>query len=245
MSTFVRPFAYIQKSPLTPTPHPVPSGPMSTTQTPPPPAGGTRPATNPVPALPAPHQALLADFDDPDLTELDLARRHALTLDGLAAIAAAPAFARALALLRALREVRRPLQRARAEARAAETLTALAARTPTSATAAKEARLAVKDLLNLLGEDGLGAEGLGAGSFQPSGITPAPAAFKATSSPPCGTDFQSASSTSSAEAGDNDPTPHAPTPSAPTPPLDAPTPRPARKPRYPRGTKPRPKPRSR
>lgn len=219
---------------------------MNTTQTAPPAAAAIgAQAPSPVPALPAPHQALLADFDDPDLTELDLARRHGLTLDDLAPIVAAPAFARALALLRALREVRRPLQRARAEARAAEILSTLAAREPTSATAAKEARLAVKDLLNLLGEDGLGAEGLGAGSFQPSGITPAPAAFEATTRPPCAADFQSASSTSSAEAGDNDPTPHAPTPSALTPPLDAPAPRPARKPRYPRGTKPRPKPRSR
>lgn len=227
---------------------------MNTTQTSPPPAatiGAPAPnpaaalTTNPVPALPDLHQAVLADFDDPDLTELGLAARHGLTLDQLAAIAAAPAFRRALALIRALREIRRPLQRARAETRAAEILSTLAAREPTSATAAKEARLAVKDLLNLLGEDGLGAEGLGAGSFQPSGITSAPAAFEATTRPPCAADFQSASSTSSAEAGDNDPTPHAPTPSALTPPLDAPAPRPARKPRYPRGTKPRPKPRSR
>lgn len=226
---------------------------MNTTQTSPPPAATigapapnlATPATGPVPDLPDLHQAVLADFDDPDLTELGLAARHGLTLDQLAAIAAAPAFRRALALIRALREIRRPLQRARAETRAAEILSTLAAREPTSATAAKEARLAVKDLLNLLGADGLGAEGLGAGSFQPSGITPAPAAFEATTRPPCAADFQSASSTSSAEAGDNDPTPHAPTPSALTPPLDAPAPRPARKPRYPRGTKPRPKPRSR
>lgn len=36
--------------------------------------------------------ALLADFDDPRLTELDLCERHALTLDALLAIAESPPF---------------------------------------------------------------------------------------------------------------------------------------------------------
>ncbi|RMH27529.1 MAG: hypothetical protein D6692_07480, partial [Planctomycetota bacterium] len=44
--------------------------------------------------------ALLADFDDPRLTELDLCERHALTLDALLAIAESPPFRHALATLR-------------------------------------------------------------------------------------------------------------------------------------------------
>jgi hypothetical protein len=119
---------------------------MNTTQTSP---------ANPVPALTPLAQSLLADWDDPDLSELDLARRHGLTLDRLHAQAAAPAFRAALALLRDLRESRRPLIIARAEALAAQRLTALTARDPTSATAAKEVRLAIKDLLHLLGAGGL------------------------------------------------------------------------------------------
>jgi hypothetical protein len=236
---------------------PAPSALFTALQPPPAaPSPETSPAPHPVPALPAPHQALLADFDDPDLTTLDLARRHALTLDDLAAIAAAPAFARALALLRALAEVRRPLQIARAEARAAETLTALTARDPTSATAAKEVRLAVKDLLKLLGAAGFQpvdrpkADALGGAGFQPANRPKADPQilprFRTGEVP----ERSGGGGGSLAAPIDERPgTPAAP--AAPTPyPSETPDRAPARprsphKPTRPRGTKPRPKPRSR
>jgi hypothetical protein len=125
-------------------------------------------------------RALLADFDNPDLSELDLARRHALTLDELHALTDAPAFREALALITQIRAVRRPLLIARAESHAVQILTALTARDPNSATAAKEVRLAIKDLLGLLSEPRASARAVtqepttsiaplpGAEGFQPS-----------------------------------------------------------------------------
>jgi hypothetical protein len=118
--------------------------------------------------------ALLADFDDPDLSELDLARRHGLSLDELHATVNTPSFQHALSRLRDIRAVRQPLLRARAEARAAEVLTNLTSRDPTTATGAKEIRLALKDLLRLLGAGGFQPptraqpEPLGGAGFQPA-----------------------------------------------------------------------------
>lgn len=74
--------------------------------------------------------ALLADFTNPDLSEVAIAERHALTLDDLRARSAAPAFRRALAVIAEIRETRRPLLIANAESRAAQALTALAGARP-------------------------------------------------------------------------------------------------------------------
>ncbi len=190
---------------------------MNTTQT-------KRPALSP-----AAH-ALLADFDHPDLTTPDLARRHNLTLDQLHALAAAPAFQHALALLRALNQLRRPLQIARAHAQAAQTLTVLAERTPTSATAAKEARLAIKDLLKLLADpDPLPAPGATACSQAVSHPTQPPP----NPTPPPETRSESGGAAAPA------PTPQTNKPTQPPPR----SPRPP--PKRPRNTKPRPKARSR
>lgn len=112
--------------------------------------------TNPAPALSPAAHAILADLNNPDLSTLDLCRRHALTLDQLRDTLAQPAVRRALAIIRQIDELRRPLIIAKAHADAACTLTALAARDPDSTPAAKEIRLAVKDLLRLIDPPGAG-----------------------------------------------------------------------------------------
>lgn len=73
MTVPVRQIAVIPIFPLTPRPRPSTLGHMSTTQTP------------AVPTLSPAAHALLADFADPDLSELDLARRHGLVLDSVLA----------------------------------------------------------------------------------------------------------------------------------------------------------------
>ncbi len=220
---------------------------MNTTQTP------------PAPTLSPLAHALLADLDHPDLSELDLCRRHGLTLDELRTQARAPAFRHAVSIIREIRELRRPLIQTRAEADAARTLSALTARDPTSATAAKEVRLAVKDLLRLLG-----ASSPGAGAFQapdrPKGDArsqlPGAEAFQASDraqpeppSPqptPNHSPDPEAAHPESGGVGAAAPKPQAPH-SVPTPATTTPlTPRPSpHKPKHPRGTKPRPKARGR
>ena len=256
MSAPVRKIAYIPQIPLDPRPQPRIFGAMNTTQT-------NRPALSP-----AAH-ALLADFDHPDLTTPDLARRHNLTLDQLHALAAAPAFQHALALLRALNQLRRPLQIARAHAQAAQTLTALAKRTPTSATAAKEARLAIKDLLKLLSDPTPKSEPRASARAVPQEpTTPTPATPQQPPTPtplplPGAEGFQPSDrptgDTPGATACSQAVSPPTQPPSNPTPPPEppsesgvaaapAPTPqtaRPRHKPKRPRNTKPRPKARSR
>jgi hypothetical protein len=117
---------------------------MNTTQTRPAPAAGL---FRPLSSL---ARAILADWDDPGLSELALAARHGLTIEALHAQARAPAFRAALAVWRELRADRLLFLLARAEAHAARVLTALASREPDSNAAAKEVRLATKDLLRLL-----------------------------------------------------------------------------------------------
>lgn len=94
--------------------------------------------------------AILADFDNPQLTELDLCERHALTLDALLALAQSPPFRHALATLRAVREARASALLARARLTAARVLALLSDRDPASLADAREIRLALKDLLRLL-----------------------------------------------------------------------------------------------
>lgn len=155
----------------------------------------THPQTEPFSVL---TEALLADFDNPDLSELDLAHRHALTLDELHAITDAPAFREALSLITQIRAVRRPLLIARAESHAVQILTALSARDPTSATAAKEVRLAIKALLTLLNPTTPNAVLLpGAGGFQPSDRPKGDAPGRA--------EFHSATTASSRPAAPNTP----------------------------------------
>ena len=123
-------------------------------------------------------RAILADWDDPRLSEVTLAARHALSIDALLAQAVAPSFQAALAKRRALRELRRRDLLARAEDQAAEILAALTTRPPDSNAAAKEIRLAIKDHHRLLTPDP------GAGASQPSDRPQAD---------PRGADLQSAS----------------------------------------------------
>ncbi|MCC5823186.1 MAG: hypothetical protein LAT64_07755 [Phycisphaerales bacterium] len=94
--------------------------------------------------------AVLSDWDCPVMSELGLCRQHRITLAQLHAIAALPRFQRALASLRAVREARRPAIEARAHATAIDRLTCIATFEPTSATHAKEVRLAIKALLTLV-----------------------------------------------------------------------------------------------
>ncbi len=191
---------------------------MNTTQTASPPA----PPPTQTPLFPT----LLADFDDPRLSELDLCRRHDLTPEQLAEAVRRPAFRRALAHLREVRDVRRPHMLVRAEFEAARILETLAAReTPTPA-AAKEARLACKDHLRLRG-------------LPPSPLPPQAAAFQTAEPPP----MQSADSPPPTPQGHQEPDP-TPTLTTSTPPTPS-TPASPHKPKYPRGTKPRPKARSR
>ncbi|MCC5822225.1 MAG: hypothetical protein LAT64_09550 [Phycisphaerales bacterium] len=214
--------------------------------------------TSPAPTLSSLAHALLADLDDPHLSELDLCRRHGLTLDQLRAEARRPAFRHAVSIIRELRELRRPLILARAEADAARTLAALTARHPTSATAAKEVRLAVKDLLKLLGAAGFQpvdrpqADALGGAAFQPANR---PQADPLASPAPAGEVARRSRDGGGLENPDESRHPQEPPP----PPLRSGTSpgspgeanptrtphKPPRKSKYPRGTKPRPKPRSR
>lgn len=227
MSASVRSFAYIPQFPLDPRSQPRIFGDMNTTQT-------NLPSVDPA------SHPLLADFDDPDLTTPDLARRHNLTLDQLAALTAAPAFQHALALLRALNQLRRPLQLARAHAQAAQTLTTLAQRTPSSATAAKEARLAIKDLLKLLTDpDPLLPRACGGGGTR--SVTEAASPLNPSPNPNPTPPPQSPAESGAVAAPA--PTPQTNNPTQPAPPQSPRTPRPT--PKRPRNTKPRPKARSR
>lgn len=97
-----------------------------------------------------PSAAILADFVDPRLTELDLCERHALTLDALLAITQSPHFRHALATLRAVREARAPALLERARLTAARVLAAISDHTPANTSEAREIRLALKDLLQLI-----------------------------------------------------------------------------------------------
>ena len=199
--------------------------------------------TSPARTLSPAAHTLLTDFDDPDLSELDLADRHGLTLDQLRSAAAAPAFRHALAIIRELQALRRPFILARAEADAAHTLTTLTARDPTSATAAKEVRLAVKALLDLLGgparRAGIpsSAASHGGADFQSAiRAQPEPLNPPTPSTPP-----NKPSGGGGVGAGGAAPTPQSTT--SPTPPT--PTRTPSHTPKRPRNTKPRPKARSR
>ena len=237
---------------------------MNTNQTAPPPPAA-EPSTNAVvlPALSPLARAILADWDDPSLSELALARRHGLSLEALYAHSQTPAFRAALALRRRIREDRRAALLTRALDHAAEVLTTLSARQPDTNAAAKEIRLALKDLLRLRGPT------------PPTRPTPPGHAHDESSNrgvpqPPdacgpdlCGADLQSASSSpyptsspagklacevperSEGGGGNLESVAQAP----PSPPLQArpdPTPRPTpHKPKCPRGYKTRPKPKSR
>jgi hypothetical protein len=149
---------------------------MNTTQTRPTPAAGPFRPLSPL------ARAILADWDDPGLSELALAARHGLTIEALHAQARSPAFRAALAAWRALREDRLPFLNARSEALAARVLTALASREPDSQAAAKEVRLATKDLLRLLAP--CPRAGGAGGNLPPD---------RPEADPSCGADLQSAS----------------------------------------------------
>jgi len=241
----------IQKYPLTPAPEPLHWPSMNTTQTSsPPPVAEPSSTAIVLPALTPLARAILADWDDPRLSELALARRHGLSLEALYAHSQTPAFRSALALRRRIREDRRAALLTLALDHAAEVLTTLSARQPDTNAAAKEIRLALKDLLRLRGPKFPGAGGI-LPPDRPQGDAS------------CGADLQSASSSPSptsspagklacevperSEGGGGNLESVAQAP--PSPPLQArpdPTPRPnPHKPKCPRGYKTRPKPKSR
>ena len=191
--------------------------------------------------------ALLADFDDPRLTELDLCERHALTLDALLAIAESPPFRHALATLRALRDARAPALLARARLSAARALAHLSDHTPASLAESRELRLALKDLLRLLG-DGGPARRAGSSDEPHNDQAGTPTMSKANrgvpDAPPPRADAP-LRDTHDETAGLPNPTPTNKTPSHPIPHPQSPMPSPLPRPKRPRNTKPRPKARSR
>lgn len=95
----------VPKIPLDPRPPPSTLGHMNTTQTRPAPAAGPFRPLSPL------ARAILADWDDPGLSELALVARHGLIIEALHAQARSPAFRAALAAWRALREDRLPCKR--------------------------------------------------------------------------------------------------------------------------------------
>ncbi len=212
--------------------------------------------------------ALLADFDDPRLTELDLCERHALTLDALLAIAESPPFRHALATLRALRDARAPALLARARLSAARALAHLSDHTPASLAESRELRLALKDLLRLLAESSPVADGGGGrrsrteGEVQSDSPTPStPTMSKANRGVPQASPPRADAPLRDAHdeivgfphPTDADPGCHGlsrkPCPEPLTPPpsgqWQVPSPSPRPRPKRPRNTKPRPKARSR
>jgi hypothetical protein len=123
---------------------------MNTTQTPP---LAVRSQPNPsartLPALPSLTRAILADWDNPAISELELAERHGLTLEALYHHSQTPAFRAALGFRRRLRDERRESYLQHAQDHAAEVLATLSKRPPDSIAAAKEIRLALKELIRL------------------------------------------------------------------------------------------------
>ncbi|MCC5823438.1 MAG: hypothetical protein LAT64_05925 [Phycisphaerales bacterium] len=127
-----------------------------------------RPASPPRPAAPPPvdparplagidperlcelRDDLLEDWDCPTMTDLGLCRAHGLTLKQVRAIAETPEFQDALEDLRVIRAMRREPVHARTVALAVDRLSHIANHEPTSATYAKEIRLAVKHLLTIV-----------------------------------------------------------------------------------------------
>ena len=93
---------------------------------------------------------ILEDWDCATLSELGLCRAHHLTLEELDRITDDPAFDRALARIRSIREKRRPEREAAAQARVFDRLLGLLEQPQDTATRAKEVRLTAKQLLTLL-----------------------------------------------------------------------------------------------
>ncbi len=114
---------------------------------------------------------ILEDWDCATLSELGLCRAHHLTLEELDQITDDPAFDRALARIRSIREKRRPEREAAAHARVVDRLLGLLEQPQDTATRAKEVRLTAKQLLSILGRAGFQpAEGLGEPGFQPADL---------------------------------------------------------------------------
>ncbi len=251
---------------------------MNTTQTPP---AAPRHAT--LPALSPLARAVFADWDNPAISELQLAERHALTLEALDHLAQTPAFQAALAQRRRLRQQRLESYLQSAQDHAAQVFIHLSSRPPDSTTAAKEIRLALKELLRLRGgppdaqpatsrgadlQSAIprGADLQSASRAQPEPVATPP--MQSTAASPPSLSPEQTELTASAQdprprtlRSPQDPAPDSsPTPlpsggvgaAAPTPqPTDtiANTPPPPHNPphrsKYPRGCKPRPKPKSR
>ncbi|MEA5547612.1 hypothetical protein VB816_21770 [Limnoraphis robusta CCNP1324] len=94
--------------------------------------------------------ALLEDWDNPVFTELGLCRAHDISLDQLIAMAELPTFQRALDMIRRVRAMRRPAIEAAAANTILERLTYLTQCPLDSASAMKECRLAIKQIVAIL-----------------------------------------------------------------------------------------------
>ncbi len=125
---------------------------MNRNQTDPRPCAAVEPtpsAPTDLPPLNPVAQAVLDDWDDPSLSEADLARRHHLSIETLFHISQTPAFRSALAVRRHIRADRTACMLERVMHQAVQVLSALSVRSPDSNAAAKEIRLATQDLLRL------------------------------------------------------------------------------------------------
>ncbi len=164
---------------------------MNTTQTRPPAARPQPPSpSSTLPALPPLTRAILADWDNPAISELELAELHGLTLEALYHHSQTPAFRAALGFRRRLRDERRESYLQLAQDHAAEVLATLSKRPPDSIAAAKEIRLALKELIRL--------RSLNPAKPEPTAAPPAPGAGgvlppdRPQGDPSCGADLQSA-----------------------------------------------------
>ena len=102
--------------------------------------------------------AVLADWDDPTMTGARISARHGITPEQLEAIARLPRFRETLARLDAIRDLRRPHVEARARSDLFRSLNTIIHQDPTTASKAKEIRLAIKQLLALMPNPGAGSD---------------------------------------------------------------------------------------
>ncbi len=94
--------------------------------------------------------ALLEDWDNPVFTELGLCRAHDISLDQLIAMAELPTFQHALTIIRRVRALRRPAIEAAAANATLERLVYITQCPLDSASAMKECRLAIKQIVAIL-----------------------------------------------------------------------------------------------
>ncbi len=96
---------------------------------------------------------LLEDWDNPVFTELGLCRAHGINLEQLIAVAELPAFQKYLAVIRKVHAMRRPQIESAAANTTLERLLYITQCNLDSASAMKECRLAIKQIIAILNPD--------------------------------------------------------------------------------------------